>query len=346
MEEQVKKKKPFLWVIGALVLILALFFGIRTIYRVLYYETTDDAQIESNATPVLSRIAGYIDTIAVKDYQNVKTSSLLVKIDDRELSIALEQAKADLMNARADCTNAGSGLQNANINTKVASATLMVQLVRLEKTKKDFERDQALYNEKSITQKQLLDSKAAYETAVKQYQVQKDELALANSRKGISNAQIEKALALIKTREAGVDNAKLKLSYTKIYAPVSGRVGKVNLQKGQYVQPGQPLFSIVNNEEFWIIANYKETQLKNLKAGQPVKIKIDGYPNLDIRGKISSFSDATGAKFSLLPPDNATGNFIKITQRVPVKITFDHPEKIKGILKAGLSVTVSAFIEK
>jgi membrane fusion protein, multidrug efflux system len=192
----------------------------------------------------------------------------------------------------------------------------------------------------------LLDSKAAYETAVKQYQVQKDELALANSRKGISNAQIEKALALIKTREAGVDNAKLKLSYTKIYAPVSGRVGKVNLQKGQYVQPGQPLFSIVNNEEFWIIANYKETQLKNLKAGQPVKIKIDGYPNLDIRGKISSFSDATGAKFSLLPPDNATGNFIKITQRVPVKITFDHPEKIKGILKAGLSVTVSAFIEK
>jgi membrane fusion protein, multidrug efflux system len=346
MEEHAKKKKPLLWVIAGIVLIIALFFGIRALYHAIYYETTDNAQIESNATPVLSRIAGYIDSIGIKDYQNVKAGDLLVKIDDRELTIALAQAEADLMNARADSINAGSSLKNTQINTKVASANEQVQLVRLDKAKNDFERDQALYNEKSITQKQWMDSKAIYETALKQYQVQKDQVTYANSQIGTSGAQVEKALAVIRTREAGVENAKLRLSYTKIYAPAAGKVGKVNLQKGQYIQPGQPLFSIVNNEAFWIIANYKETQLRNLKTGQAVKIEIDGYPNLDIRGKITSFSEATGAKFSLLPPDNATGNFVKVTQRVPVKIVFDHPEQIKDKLKAGLSVTVSAFIER
>ena len=345
MEEKAKKKKPFLWVVIGIVLLAVLYFGIKAIYNAIIYESTDNAQIQSNATPVLSRIAGYIDSVKVDDYQNVKEGQYLVKIDDRELAIALEQVEADMLNAQADLSNATATNENTTINKRVVAANLQVQQVRLEKAMSDFDRDEALYKDGSITQRQYVDSKANYETNLKQYLAAKDQVDYAASQINTSQAQIEKAKAAIKTRQAGIDNAKLRLSYTRIEAPVTGKVGTVNLQKGQYVQPGQPLFTIVNNEEFWVIANFKETQLKSLKIGQPVKIEIDGYPKLDIEGKVASFSEATGAKFALLPPDNATGNFVKVTQRVPVKITFNHPEQVKDVLKAGLSVEVHVLIK-
>ncbi len=160
-----------------------------------------------------------------------------------------------------------------------------------------------------------------------------------------SQAQISKALALVETRKAALDLAKLRLSYCNIYAPVKGRIGKRNLEVGQYVQPGQPLMIVVNGDKFWVVANFKETQLEKMKVGQEVSIKLDSYPDAEIKGKVSSFSLATGAKFSLLPPDNATGNFVKITQRVPVKIELDDESKYKDILKAGLSVEVDVKVK-
>ena len=132
----------------------------------------------------------------------------------------------------------------------------------------------------------------------------------------------------------------MRLSYTTIKTPINGKVGKTNLQVGQFVQPGQPLFTIVNNDEYWITANFKETQISKLSEGMEVDIKIDGYPDLKAKGKIASLSDATGARFTLLPPDNATGNFVKVTQRVPVKIAIQNIADVKKYLKAGLSVTV------
>jgi membrane fusion protein (multidrug efflux system) len=345
MENQEKKKKPIIWIVLGLLLLVGLFYGIKTIVHAINYESTDNAQLESNATPVLCRVAGYIDTLKVADYQDVKPGQLLVIIDDREYKIALQQAEADLLSAQAELNNAKSLLQNSGINKNVVEANRDVQQVKLNKAESDFKRDEALFKEASITQRQYEDSKANLETARKQFLAAKEQVALAGSQSNTSQTQIQRAEALIKTREASIANAKLKLSYTKIYSPVYGRIGKVGLQPGQYIQPGQPLFSIVNNEQFWVVANFKETQLRHLKPGQWVDIRIDGYPDRKVQGRISSFSDATGAKFSLLPPDNATGNFVKVTQRVPVRIDIEDQSKLKDILKAGLSVYVDVAVK-
>lgn len=345
MEDQPKKKKPILFVVIGIIAILVLFFLIRTLYHAIYYESTDNAQIESNSTPVLSRVSGYIDSLGVNDYQDVQAGQLLVRIDEREYKISLQQAEADLLTAEADLANAKATMENTRLSKSVTSANLDVQDVRLRNAKQDFERDQALYKEGSITQRQYENSKANYEAAYQQYLAGKEQVKLAGSQTGNSEAMIKKAEALIKTRQAALDNARLKYSYTKVEAPVSGKVGKVNLHRGQFVQPGQPLFTIVDTTQFWIVANFKETQLKHLKVGQPVNIRIDGYPDVDIKGRIATFSDATGAKFALLPPDNATGNFVKITQRVPVKIDFENPRAIKNLLKAGLSVKVDVHVK-
>ncbi len=340
-----KKKSPLVPIILGIVALLAAFFGVRKINHAMHYEETDNAQIESNAVPVLSRIAGYVDTLNLADYQDVKAGQLLLSIDNREFVIAVQQAEADLLTAQADLATAEAALLNTNQNRSLASANQDVQQSRLQKAVSDLKRDEALFGEGSITQKQYEDSKSGYETALRQLGANKEQVAVAASQNGTSRAQIEKARAMIKVREAALESAKLKLTYTRIVAPASGRVGKVNLHPGQYLQPGAPLFSIVNNEQFWIIANFKETQLAKLKIGQPVEISMDGYPDQKITGKISSFSDATGAKFALLPADNATGNFVKITQRVPVKIDFDNASAYKSLLKAGLSVKVDVKVK-
>lgn len=345
MENQPKKKKVGLWIILALAGILVLFFTGKAIYHAIIYESTDNAQVESNATPVLSRIAGYIDSLNVRDYQNVQSGQLLVTIDDREARIALQQAEADLMNAQADLSSAQSLVENSRISRKVAEANREVQQVRLDKAKKDFHRDEALFKDGSITARQYEDSKSNLETATKQYQAANEQVSLAGSQIGSAEAQVQKSLALIKVREAAVANARLKLSYSTITSPAHGRIGKVNLEPGQYIQPGQPLFTIVDNEAFWIIANFKETQIRQLRIGQVVNIKLDGYPGRELKGRISSFSDATGAKFALLPPDNATGNFVKITQRVPVKIDIENEADLHNILKAGLSAQVDVHVK-
>jgi membrane fusion protein (multidrug efflux system) len=250
----------------------------------------------------------------------------------------MQQAKADLVNARASLTTVGA-------SENLSSANSDVLRVKLDKAESDLRRDEALYNDGAITKRQLDDSRANVETARKQLTAGNVQTTQVAVQSGTANAQIQRAQATIATRQAALDAAKLRLTYSTIYAPAGGRIGKTNLQPGQYVQPGQPLFTIVNNEQFWIIANFKETQLKNLRLGQPVSIEIDGYPNEKITGRISSFSDATGAKFSLLPPDNASGNYVKVTQRVPVKIDFDSIPQVRQILKAGLSVTVDVRVK-
>ena len=339
-----RRFKP-IYIILPLVLIIGGYFGIKKIIHAINYESTDNAQVESNAVPVVSRVAGYIDLVAVTDYSDVKENQLLVKLDDREYTIAVNQAQADLQQAQADLVNARAALNNIGASKNVASANTDVLRTRVDAAERDYKRDQALYNDGAITQRQLEDSRSNLETARKQVTAGSEQTTQVAVQTGTANAQIQRTQAAIATRQAALDAAKLRLSYTRILAPSSGKVGKTNLQPGQFVQAGQPLFTIVNNEQFWIIANFKETQIKNLKLGQPVDIEIDGYPNQKITGKITSFSEATGAKFSLLPPDNASGNYVKVTQRVPVKIDFDSIEKVRPILKAGLSVNVDVKVK-
>jgi membrane fusion protein (multidrug efflux system) len=328
-----------------LVLIVGGYFAFKKISHAINYESTDNAQVESNAVPVLSRIAGYIDSITVTDYSEVRAGQLLVKLDDREYRIAVSQAEADLSQAIADLANARATLGNIGANEKLASANSDVLRTREQKAEADLKRDEALYADGAITRKQLDDSRANLETAKKQLTAGNQQINQASVQTEGAAALIQKAEATIAARRTALEKAKLQLSYAHIVAPASGKIGKTNLQPGQFIQPGQPLFTIVNNEQFWIIANFKETQLRHLKLGQPVDVEVEGYPDQKITGHITSFSEATGAKFSILPPDNASGNFVKVTQRVPVKIDFDNTPELKKILKAGLSVNVDVKIK-
>ncbi|MFZ6011192.1 MAG: HlyD family secretion protein [Bacteroidota bacterium] len=339
------KKKSSLIIIVIAVVGIAAFFGIRSLLHNMRYESTDNAQVESRAVPVISRVAGYIDSIGVDDFGKVQGRQLLIKIDDQEYQLAVTQARADLLNAEADMANAQAAYRNSLANKKVATANAEVQQIRLAKAKKDLGRDESLFNEGAVPQKQLDDSRSNFDGAAKQYAANLEQINLASTQVSTTEAQVQKAKALIETRKAALDQALLKLSYCQIAAPVSGKIGKRTIEKGQFIQAGAPLFSIVNDETFWIVANFKETQLNRMKEGQQVDVKLDGFPDLDIKGKVASFSQATGAKFALLAPDNATGNFVKVTQRVPVKIELINAGQYKNILRAGLSVEVEVNIQ-
>src|SRR5579859_248812 len=345
MEPDTTKKKNIAPFVLVPVLLVLGYFGVRTLLHRMSYESTDNAQIETNAVPVVSRLAGFIDSLSISDYSEVGQDQLLISIDNREYLLAVLQAETDLANARADLANAQAQLNNSSANKQVALANEDVQKTRVQKAKDDLNRDEALFKDGAITQKQLDDSRNNAESAQKQFTANQRLVEFANSQVTTAQAQIRKAQASVETRMAALELSKLRLSYCKIYAPVNGRIGKRNLEVGQYVQPGQPLMTVVNGDKFWVVANFKETQLEKMKVGQEVSVKLDGYPDADIKGKISSFSLATGAKFSLLPPDNATGNFVKITQRVPVKIDLDDEASYKDILKAGLSVAVDVKVK-
>ena len=333
------KRKPIVFILPV-ILITGLFFGIRSWYHNSHTESTDNAQVETNSTPVLSRISGYVDSIGIADYDSVKAGQILVKLDDREYRIATLQAKANLLTAEADIQAFKAGEDNARASLSVAKANLETQETRTSKANADLLRDEQLFRDGAITKKQLDDTRATWQTAEKQSKATREQMNLASVQLKSADAQTQKAMAMLEARKAELEQAELKLSYCNILAPASGRIGKRNLGKGQYVQPGQNLFTIVSGDDFWIVANFKETQLENLHAGQTVSIRLDGFKDKTITGKIASFSDATGAKFALLPPDNATGNFVKVTQRIPIKISLDNQSELKKYLRAGLSAEV------
>lgn len=345
MENQTPKKKrnPAI-IIGPVVIGIILFIGIRSWIHSRHYESTDNASVEASNLPMLARVAGYIDSLYIKDYDVVKAGQLLLVIDDREYKIALQQALADQQSAEADLENAKAGLTNAEKSLLLAKSNLEVQRARLEKSQADLKRDEALFADASITTKQLDDSKSTQLINQRLYNSSADQVGAAQAQISTARAQIQKAEAQIETRKAAVEQARLRLSFTKIYAPASGKIGRKAIDRGQYVQPGQTLFTILNNDNFWVIANFKETQLQKMQEGQEVNIELDGFPEVEIKGKVASMSDATGSKFALLPPDNSTGNFVKITQRVPVKIEIQDLDKYKSFLRGGLSLTAEVKV--
>lgn len=322
-------------------LLVAAFFGYKKINYEMHHETTDNAQVEARFVPILPRVAGYIKTLYVEDYANVKKDSLLAEIDDSELALQLEEMEADLAQAETDIDNARANLNNTSVSVISAKANLDVAQTRKDKAQHDFERDQALFKDGAITQKQFDDSKANLDVAAKQLEVSKNEVNVAQSRINVTEAGLKKAQAQIAVKKARIEQQKLKLSYTKIYATADGKIGRRNIDAGQFVQAGTPLFTIINDKDFWVVANFKETQLNRIKVGDEVEVKIDAYKDQPLKGKIVSVSEATGAKFSLLPPDNATGNFVKVTQRIPVKIEIQDMDKYRSMLHAGMSVEVA-----
>ncbi len=336
------EKKPIIkFILLGTFITIASIFAYKKISFALTHETTDNAQIETAITPVLPRVSGYVKNITVKDYDSVKAGQLLVELDDAELQTELLEILADYQQAEIDIVNAKAILANALVSLNTNKGNIDITKVKLQKTEEDYERDKHLYSSEAITKKQLDNSKFDFETAQKQLSNSKNDLASAESRITVLESSVAKSEAALNIKKAKIEQIKLKISYTKIIAPESGKIGKKNISEGQFVQAGTPLFSIVNDTTYWIIANFKENQIKNIIPGKEVNIDIDAYPDLHVTGTIESISEATGAKFSLLPPDNASGNFVKVTQRVPVKIKINNIDKLKDKLRAGLSVFVS-----
>ena len=345
METNNKKKSPVRLIIVSLVLIAGAFYGWKKITYAMHHESTDNAQVETLLVPVLPRVPGYVKQISVRDFDSVRAGDLVAQLDDAELQSQLLQMEADLSSAEAEISNAKAALNNAIVSLKVNRGNIELATIRQQKAEKDYNRDKNLINDQAITQRQLDDSRFNVESASQQVSNSKNELTAAESRISILQASVRKAEATLVARKASIEQQKLKISYTQIYAPLAGKIGKKNISEGQFVQAGTPIFTIVNDTSFWVVANFKESQIRKLHPGMEVDIELDAYPNLKLKGKVESLSDATGARFALIPPDNASGNFVKVTQRIPVRIEFLNAQEHKDVLRAGLSANVSIPVE-
>jgi membrane fusion protein (multidrug efflux system) len=341
--ETTKKSSKVMPIILGLLLVAGIFFGVKEYIYYSKHEDTDDAQIDGDISPVVARVGGYIDTIMFEENQHVNEGQLLVKIDDRDYKVKLEQAYAAQKGASAVIGVSQSQIYTTTANSASAKANVETAQVKLTQAKRDYDRYANLVKDGSITQQQFEQaqvtrdaSQAAYQAAQDQYKAALEQVKGTESQLNVTNTGVS-------TKQADVDFAKLQLTYTSIVSPSSGIVSKKNIQKGQLVQAGQVLFSVVNDNSLYITANFKETQMANLRVGEKVNIEVDGLPDQKIEGEVYNFSPATGAKFSLLPPDNATGNYVKVVQRVPVKIKIKADKAVMDKLRPGMSVNVSVI---
>ncbi|KAB1157621.1 HlyD family secretion protein [Flavobacterium luteum] len=358
--ENKKTNKKFISIFVALFL-LGLVYGIYKYIHSLSHETTDDAQIEKNMNPIIPRVTGYITKVYIKDNDFVKKGDTLFTIDNRDYLVKLEDAKAALIASessfaasKADIESSAANISVSEANVQSIGGNIETAKIRLGRASSDFERYNNLYKNHSITKQQFEQALAAKQEAESQLRIIQDQFKASKYQKSVivaksnvSNKQTEVAAANIKRAQAMLDASKLNLEYTVVTASIDGQVSKVSIQPGQLVQPGQSLFYIINNAEAWVIANFKETQLDKMVIGQKVSVKVDAYPDTAFEGTITSFSPATGARFSLLPPDNATGNFVKTIQRLPIKITLNTDndiEKVK-LLRPGMNVDVDVHLK-
>lgn len=353
-----KRSKGFL--ITLIVLVLAgTIFGVTKYLHSLRHEETDDAQIDANISPVIPRISGYVTEVRVKDNQKVKKGDTLVVLDNRneliqvaQAKAALEVAKSNLNVAQATTSASRANISTYEANVSTADAQIEAAKVTLRRAEQDYDRYANLIKDHSITQQQYEQAEAAKESAQRQLQVLMDQknavkrqVGAASSQSSATATQISVANASIAQKQADLSNAELNLSYTVITAPEDGRVSKINVQLGQYLQAGQSLFSIVMDTNPWVVANFKETQVEKMRPGQVVIIKADAYPGHQFEAKVSSFSPATGSRFALLPPDNASGNFVKVVQRLPVKIEFTGNDPLVKELRPGMNVDVDVHVD-
>lgn len=347
-----KKKQKRLMIMISAVLIIGTFAGIAWLSS-LGHEHTDNAQIDAIITPVRSIVPGFVTELKFTDNQQVKKGDTLIVIDRNDYLARVAQAEAALESAKAqlDLSKTGetTASLNANasvLNSQAAKENIASAQARLGKAEKEMARIEKMLKDGASTQQQYESVKAEYETAKaqaemlkKQYEASSAQATGAQSQAEGQKSQIALSTALVKQREAELLLAKTQLNNTAIVAPFDGIISKKSVEVGQYMQAGSPLCSAVDFTHLYVTANFKETQIEEMKPGQDVELKVDAFPKAKLKGKLESFGGATGAKFSLLPPDNSSGNFVKITQRVPVKIAItEFPQEMSGLIIPGLSV--------
>ncbi|UCD56661.1 MAG: HlyD family secretion protein [Candidatus Hydrogenedentota bacterium] len=298
--------------------------------RAQIYITTDDAYVHGHIHMVSSRVAGTVIDLFVDDNQLIEKGQLLVRLDPEPFELLVRDAQAALELAKNEVAQLKASVQAAEARLSLAKATL-------EQAELDLDRITNLVKDGVVPKETLDKTLTGREAAAAGVRAAAEELRRARAALGSTSA--EKAHPLILKRQAELEQAELNLGYTEIHSPAKGNVTRKSVEVGNRLQPGQPLMSIVPLDDVWIVANYKETQLKRVRVGQPVEIRVDTYPGLRLNGRVESIMAGTGAVFSLFPPENATGNFVKVVQRIPVKIVLgENPNPKHVLLRVGMSV--------
>ncbi|WP_377829042.1 HlyD family secretion protein [Bradyrhizobium lupini] len=301
-----------------------------------YLETTDDAYVKADSTIVAPKVSGYIAKVLVSDNEKVKAGQLLAKIDDRDFKAALDQARADVAAAEASVRNLDAQLELQQPIIEQSTADVAAADANLKFAQEERARYDDLMKSGSGTIQRAQQTDAALRASNAQLQHARSGLVAAQRKIDVLTTQRAQAMAQLEHARAVAEQATLNLSYTEIAAPVDGTVGARSLRVGQFVQAGTQLMAVVPLDAVYVVANFKETQLTHVRAGQPVELHVDSFRNQTLRGHVDSLSPASGLEFALLPPDNATGNFTKIVQRVPVKIVLDD-HSLTGLLRPGMS---------
>lgn len=325
----------------AYVVILGAFIGLMLyLIDTTDYEGTNDAQVEAYINPISARAGGYIEKVYYEEHQLVKKGDTLVTIYNEEYLARLQEAQAAVQDAHAQQAVLKAGIHSAEVGTLVNQNQIAGANARFWQQQQDIRRYEKLLKEEAVTGSDYELVKTKFEVAESDLEATRNNLKFSSAKIGELRSRTAVLEADLQRKLAALKLAKINLSYTVITAPYEGRVGRKTILEGQQIQPGQPLALIVNENKKWVTANFKETQVSDMYIGQPVEISVDAIDGKIYTGEVEAISGSTGSKISLLPQDNSTGNFVKIVQRIPVKIRFT--SKDISIIKAGMNATVEA----
>ena len=343
---QLKTRKIVMNTLSFSIVLAGILWLSHFFYRHIRYEITNDAYVDQYVAPISIRVPGFIKEVRFTEHQKVKKGDTLLLLDEREYQIRLEQAQADLLDALADQDIIAAGLGSSQSRVAVEQANIAEAKSRLWQSEQDYHRYAHLYEEASVSKQQYEQARSKYEAALSRHAALQQQEQAAQWSADESRKRQEKAQAGILRMQANLEMAELNLSYTVVTAPYDGYMGRRTLEPGQYVQGGQTLSYIVRQEGKWITANYRETQIAGLEPGQTVRIHVDAFKHRVFHGRISAISQATGSKYALVPTDNAAGNFVKVQQRIPVRIEIEDasPEEME-LLRAGM-MAVTEVVKK
>ncbi|WP_430292771.1 HlyD family secretion protein [Pseudomonas sp. B1-22] len=321
-----------------ILVVVALAFLARWYFIGRFVETTDNAYVQGEITRIASQLGARVDEVLVQDNQHVEKGQLLVKLEADDFKLALERAKATLATREAELEQARSKLKGQSSNIAASEADVNASQATLGRAEVDLGRAQALRGPGYVSEERVTTLTADSRVARSQVAKAQADLQAQRVQRDTLSTDVQRLQAQIESARTDVAQAALNLARTEIRAPVTGLVGQRNARIGQYVQVGTQLLSLVPDNGIWIQANFKETQIGKMRPGQKARLVFDSFPDTPIDGEVQSLFAASGAQFSLLPPDNATGNFTKVVQRIPVKITFADDNPLKGLIRPGMSV--------
>lgn len=327
----------------AIVAAAALWIGSKFIHMG-NVEFTDNAQIQRHIVPVNSRIQGYIKEIRFKEYEKVKKGDTLIIIDDADMRLNVARADADYRNALAGHSVAGRSVASASANVKVSEASVTEAKVLMDNAAADLARYEKLLGQDAATRQQYDGAKTEYEAKKARYEMLARQRSATSSVVDINRQRMSQSEAGIELAGTLLETARLNLSYTVITAPCDGYTSRKEIQEGQLVQPGQTLLDIIGSDDVWVAANYKETQLHHIAPGSEVEIRVDAIPDIVFSGRVKALSAATGASLSLMPQDNSAGNFVKVRQRIPIRIEFTKDNRPEYMERLGAGMNVECTV--